>query len=795
MKQTNLLKTFLLLCALIVGSTCAWADDYDVTYNYSDLGDMLSGNYTDASSYWKVPGTAGNTATIAIPITVQPTSDITITFNIACFGTGTNPSSENTTITAVGTEASSNWSGSAVSSYPSSSSYVNGVMTIKKPDVPTTLGGLTITMGVNSSIKIFRLRSIRVQYTYAAAAVATPTFSPAEGTFTSTQSVTISTTTEGATIYYTTDGTAPTSSSTPYAGAITVSETKTIKAIAIKGSDESNVATATYTIYPVLHAGTSADPYTVADARNAIDANIGLTDVYATGIVSEIVTAYNSTYKNITFNISVDGLTGSAQLQAFRCKKGDGGSDPDVADIQVGDEVVVKGTLKKQGSIYEFGQDNVLISRVASTKPIITVTPSSLTGFTYGVGFGPSDAQTFSVEGSNLTANISLSLGESNYEMSLTEASGYTNSLTLTQTAGAVTATTIYVRLKAGLAINASYNGNIALTSTGATDKAVSLAGSVTQPTFSWDLSTNSYSAASKAQVSWSGTYATMILDKGSSSTDANNYIPTTRTSTRFYGNQILTITPTSGYAITSIVFTATSDSYATALKNSTWTNASVAVDEKTVTVTPTNGALPIAATVSAACGITEVKVYFAAAASVTLTPAKTYTTLTSSHNLDFTSVSSDLKAFIATEISAGKVQMVQVNKVPAGTGLVLKATTPGDAVAVPVFDGTGADNVAANKMAGSASETTAIAENGGYILSNGVFQPASAGTLAAGKAYLNIAVSSARSLEMSFDDVTAIETVKTPKANNEYYNLAGQRVAQPTKGLYIMNGKKVVIK
>jgi hypothetical protein len=43
--------------------------------------------------------------------------------------------------------------------------------------------------------------------------------------------------------------------------------------------------------------------------------------------------------------------------------------------------------------------------------------------------------------------------------------------------------------------------------------------------------------------------------------------------------------------------------------------------------------------------------------------------------------------------------------------------------------------------------------------------------------------------------EATGIEAVKTTKANGEYYNLAGQRVAQPTKGLYIVNGKKVVIK
>ena len=99
--------------------------------------------------------------------------------------------------------------------------------------------------------------------------------------------------------------------------------------------------------------------------------------------------------------------------------------------------------------------------------------------------------------------------------------------------------------------------------------------------------------------------------------------------------------------------------------------------------------------------------------------------------------------------------------------------------------------------MAGSATATTEIAENGGYILKDGVFQPATAGTLAAGKAYLAIAVSGARALEMSFeDDVTAIEAVKAQNVENvQYFNLAGQRVAQPTKGLYIVNGKKVIIK
>ena len=79
--------------------------------------------------------------------------------------------------------------------------------------------------------------------------VATPTFSVAEGTYTEAKSVTISCTTENASIYYTTDGTTPTNESSLYSGAITISSTTTLKAIAVKeGYDNSKVATALYTI-------------------------------------------------------------------------------------------------------------------------------------------------------------------------------------------------------------------------------------------------------------------------------------------------------------------------------------------------------------------------------------------------------------------------------------------------------------------------------------------------------------------------------------------------------------------
>lgn len=81
--------------------------------------------------------------------------------------------------------------------------------------------------------------------------VATPIFSIESGAVNSGTEVTITCATEGAKIYYTTDGTEPTASSTEYTGAISITEAVTLKAIAVKdGMNDSAVASASYTIKP-----------------------------------------------------------------------------------------------------------------------------------------------------------------------------------------------------------------------------------------------------------------------------------------------------------------------------------------------------------------------------------------------------------------------------------------------------------------------------------------------------------------------------------------------------------------
>lgn len=99
---------------------------------------------------------------------------------------------------------------------------------------------------------------------------------------------------------------------------------------------------------------------------------------------------------------------------------------------------------------------------------------------------------------------------------------------------------------------------------------------------------------------------------------------------------------------------------------------------------------------------------------------------------------------------------------------------------------------------------TTDVLPVGSYILyadeSNPIgFYKSNNSTVAANRAYLTAEGAAARSITVVYDDdeLTGIKSVESGKMQAEgvYYDLSGRRVAQPTKGLYIVNGKKVIIK
>ena len=107
---------------------------------------------------------------------------------------------------------------------------------------------VSATDGIQTLIRTIPIRVVDAN------ATATPTFSPAPGTYTSAQPVSISGTTPGEAIHYTTNGTTPTTGSTLYTGPISVSSTETIEAIAAaSGYSSSPVTTAVYTITPPVN--------------------------------------------------------------------------------------------------------------------------------------------------------------------------------------------------------------------------------------------------------------------------------------------------------------------------------------------------------------------------------------------------------------------------------------------------------------------------------------------------------------------------------------------------------------
>jgi hypothetical protein len=146
-------------------------------------------------------------------------------------------------------------------------------------------------------------------YTIDLNAAATPSFSPTGGTYTSAQNVTINDATTGANIYYTTDGSVPSaSSSTLYTGSITVSKTETLSAIAVaSGYDNSGVASATYAIgeapaaTPTFSPGTGT--YTSSQQVTINDATPGAVIYYTTDGVT-VPTATPSEKFNGTINVS-----------------------------------------------------------------------------------------------------------------------------------------------------------------------------------------------------------------------------------------------------------------------------------------------------------------------------------------------------------------------------------------------------------------------------------------------------------------------------------------------------------
>ena len=174
------------------------------------------------------------------------------------------------------------------------------------------------------------------------------------------------------------------------------------------------------------------------------------------------------------------------------------------------------------------------------------------------------------------------------------------------------------------------------------------------------------------------------------------------------------------------------------------------------------------------------------------------YATFCSDKALDFSSTG--LTAYIATyNATDKKVSFSEVTSVPANTGVLLKGDE--GSYNIPVVASSATD-VAGNVFVGVTENTVVPA--GIFVLLNGgqgvgFYQTESAFTVGANTAYISVPSGvKARFIGVEEDDdATAITAIEATEAvnNGVIYNLSGQRVVKPLKGIYIQNGKKFIVK
>lgn len=181
------------------------------------------------------------------------------------------------------------------------------------------------------------------------------------------------------------------------------------------------------------------------------------------------------------------------------------------------------------------------------------------------------------------------------------------------------------------------------------------------------------------------------------------------------------------------------------------------------------------------------------------------YSTFSCPVPLDFSGVSG-LTAYVATSVTDGAVTLTPVTNAPANTGLVLKGTAD-ESYNIPVTASAKAPEL--NMLVGCIVSTTvaedATSKFNNYVLvkegGTAKFQSLveNGATIPANKAFLNAGAYSAaaRSLQIVFDDeTTGVSSVNSEQIkDNSFFDLQGRKVAQPTKGLFIINGKKVIMK
>ncbi|MCI6626026.1 MAG: bacterial Ig-like domain-containing protein, partial [Bacteroidales bacterium] len=357
------------------------------------------------------------------------------------------------------------------------------------------------------------------------------------------------------------------------AGAVSVTATATYGGV----SAETTCPVTVKTI-----ANTKETAYTVEQAIALIDAGKDLaTPVYVKGIVSEITTPYSTQYNNISFNVSDDGTTTVPQFEFFRNQKDAENKYAEDPNIKVGATVIGYGTLTKFGQTYEFNAGNYLVEYTAPAEKAVA---------SIAISGEPTKKEYF--------------LNEKFSPEGLTVTATYDDESTADVTADATwtfdPATFTVVGENIEVAVKAMYKEMEATTTA-----TVSVAKAPLK--YVIDLTKDETTTATAEKIEWAKDVVTVSGVQAKDGTAANNYYPgtvgKTYTTTRFYKNSTLTFAPKAGITISSVVYEAASEKYATEMGGSTWTNATVKVEGEKVVITPTDGTTTFSAKIGGTTG------------------------------------------------------------------------------------------------------------------------------------------------------------------------------------------------
>lgn len=192
-------------------------------------------------------------------------------------------------------------------------------------------------------------------------------------------------------------------------------------------------------------------------------------------------------------------------------------------------------------------------------------------------------------------------------------------------------------------------------------------------------------------------------------------------------------------------------------------------------------------------CQISKIEVFGYVPATI---GSAGFATLFTPAALDFSGVTG-LTAYTAAK-EGDVVRLTPVSNVQANTGVVLEGAAR--TYSIPAI---ASSTTAKGDLTGNATDPT-TPENGYtyYVLAiastgSGVeFRPVNEGEIAAGKAFLKVAGNLVHAFNVVFGDETGIsEVVRDGEKESAIFDLSGRRVAKPAKGLYIVNGKKILVK